>query len=69
MSEDMKKLIEKVKSDKALAAKFNACKSVDEQVKLANELGFKVPASDFQSLSDEQLDKVAGGCGINIFEF
>ncbi|MGE5422921.1 MAG: Nif11-like leader peptide family natural product precursor [Ignavibacteriales bacterium] len=65
MSDAMKKLIEKVGNDRALQEKFNACKSIDEQVRLANELGFAVNNEDFarfnQDLTDDDLDKVAGG--------
>lgn len=72
MSEAMKKLIEVLQKDESKLSNFKACQSAAEQSKLANELGFNIPAEEFeklnQNLSDEQLDQVAGGsCGFNIF--
>lgn len=60
----MKTLLAQVSQDTALQARFKACKSVADQVKIANELGFKVTDTEFQDatkLSDDQLDEVAGG--------
>lgn len=61
MAEAIKKLVETLGKDQVLADKFKACKTLEEQVKLANELGFEVAAEDFSCLSDDQLDQVAGG--------
>lgn len=71
MSDSIKKLVEVVKNDESIAKKFQACKTVEEQSKLANELGYEISADEFQkfnkSISDDQLDKVAGGgCWFNI---
>ena len=72
MSDSIKKLVEVVKNDEGLATKFKACKTAEEQSKLANELGYAISAEEFtkfsKSISDDQLDNVAGGgCGFNLF--
>ena len=71
MNDIMKALLEKVSSDESLQNRFKACKSAEEQVALANELGFKVTKEDLEEsskLSDQELDDVSGGgCGFNLF--
>lgn len=74
MSDALKQLIEKVKSDEGLLNRFKACETAVDQAKLASELGYEVAVEEFekmqQDLADEQLDQVAGGsCSINIIHF
>lgn len=71
MSDSIKKLVEVVKKDEGMAKKFQACKSAEEQSKLASELGFSISAAEFKefskSIPDDQLDNVAGGgCFLNL---
>lgn len=66
LTENLKALLAKVAQDQTLQSRFNACKSVPEQVVLAKELGFEITQSEFEEstkLSDDQLDEVAGGFG------
>ena len=46
----------RIKSDSAFRAKFAGVKSEDEMIQRAKAEGY-----DFEQLSDEQLDDVAGG--------
>lgn len=50
--------------DSELASKFQGCKSIDELVAKAKELGFDVSVEEIEEatdLSDEALEAVAGG--------
>ena len=70
MTENMKKFLEKLSSDKALAERVGRMNS-DEIIRAAGELGIVLTDEDFAeqeaqgALSDEELDCVVGGdkCG------
>ena len=66
--EQLKALIEKVKSDTELRSKLEAAESADAAIEIVKDAGFSITAEDIQSmqsatveLSDEQLDGAAGG--------
>ncbi|SCY30756.1 Nif11-like leader peptide family RiPP precursor [Alkaliphilus peptidifermentans] len=64
MSEALKNLVDKVKADNNLQKRFQECKSKEEQVELAAELGFDITVEELEQaskVSDDQLDQVAGG--------
>lgn len=71
MTDKMKSLLEKVANDNTLQTRFKECKTPEEQVNLASELGFDITIEEIKEatkLSDDQLDEVSGGgCGLNIF--
>jgi predicted ribosomally synthesized peptide with nif11-like leader len=60
--------IEKMKVDEAFRAKVMAVEDVAVRVKLINAEGFDCTEEELkaesQRLSDDDLNKVAGGCGI-----
>ena len=57
-----KEFADRVRSDKAFAAKFQGLTDVAQVVALAKAEGYEISDSDFhRELSDEELDKVAGG--------
>ena len=66
--EQLKALIEKVKSDTELRSKLEAAESADAAIAIAKAAGFAITADDIQSmqskpteLSDEELERAAGG--------
>ncbi|AOT68951.1 Nif11-like leader peptide family natural product precursor [Geosporobacter ferrireducens] len=66
MSEALKSLVEKVSADENLQKQFKACKTKEEQVALAKDLGYNITVKELEDaskVSDDQLDQVAGGYG------
>lgn len=64
MSENLKKFLEKVSEDKALAEKVSAEKDAAALIALAKEMGFELTEEDLKKpaeLTDDELDTVAGG--------
>ena len=65
MNENLKKFLEKVSEDRALAEKVGAEKDPQALIALAKEMGFELTAADLErpaeELSDDELDTVAGG--------
>ena len=64
MTENMKKFLEAVSKDEALAEKVSGEKDVNALIALAKELGVTLTAADFEEsheISDDDLDAVAGG--------
>ena len=65
MSENLKKFLEKVSEDRALAEKVS--KETDQQalIDLAKEMGFELTAADFakpaEELKDDELEAISGG--------
>ena len=66
--EQLKALIEKVKSDTELRSKLEAAESADAAIEIVKDAGFSITAEDIQSmqsatveLSDEELEGAAGG--------
>lgn len=58
--------MEKGRTDKAFAAKFQGLTSVDDIVALAKNEGYNISVSDFnEQMSDDELDNVAGGANLN----
>ena len=75
MSENLKKFLELITSDKELEKKALACNDLGEEkgklamIELAKENGIELTEADFEKkeatgeLSDDELDAVAGGGG------
>ena len=77
MSENLKKFLDLIGSDKELEAKALACNELGEEkgreamLALAKECGIELTAADFEKkaepasgeLDDDELDAVAGGAG------
>lgn len=65
MTENLKKFLEKVSEDKALAEKVGAEKDPAALIALARELGVELTEADFarpvEELNEAELDTVAGG--------
>ncbi len=65
MNENLKKFLEKVSEDKALAEKVNANNDPAALIALSKELGVELTEADLkkpvEELSDDELDTVAGG--------
>lgn len=65
MNENLKKFLEKVSEDKALAEKVSAEKDPAALFALAKEMGFELTEDDLkkpvEEISDDELDAVAGG--------
>jgi len=65
--EQLKSFLEKVKADTSLQEKLKAAADADAVLEIAKEAGFAITAVDIQSmvsatsLSDEELEAVAGG--------
>lgn len=59
----------KISEDADLAAKFKGVKDLDEIIKLANEAGLTIRKEDLQEVSDEDLDKAAGGINILLIDY
>ncbi len=75
MSENLKKFLDLIASNKELEAKVLACNEMDEEkgkqtlIDLAKENGIEITLADFEKkaaaaeLDDDELDAVAGGGG------
>ena len=67
--EQLKSFLEKVKTDTSLQEKLKGATDADAALTIAKEAGFAITAEDIQSmdsatsLSDEELEGVAGGYG------
>ncbi|MCL5947649.1 MAG: Nif11-like leader peptide family RiPP precursor [Actinobacteria bacterium] len=70
--EAVRAFAERVTTDEDFARKLGSASSPDERLKMANEAGYALSASDLsavkaalnvEELSDEDLEKVAGGFG------
>ena len=59
--EQLKAFLEKVKADTSLQEKLKAAKSPEDIVGIAKELCHEFTADEFSTLSDEELEGVAGG--------
>lgn len=63
--ESAQTFIEKMKTDQEFAAQIKECQSLNDLVALAKQAGFDFSADEAQAavdtLSDEELDGVAGG--------
>lgn len=65
MTDNMKRLLEKMSADSALAARANGI-GKDELIALAHELGLELTESDFESVADtgvdgDELEQITGG--------
>ena len=69
MNENLKKFLEKVSEDKALAEKVNANNDPAALIALAKDLGVELTEADLkkpvEELSDDELDTVAGGSDVS----
>ena len=69
MNENLKKFLEKVSEDKALAEKVSAEKDPAALIPLAKEMGIELTEADLkrpvEELSDDELDTVAGGSDVS----
>lgn len=69
MSENLKKFLEKVSEDRALAEAIGAEKDVNVLIAKAKEMGFELTAADFErpveELSDDELSAVSGGSDVS----
>ena len=70
--EQLTALLAKIKEDAGLQEKLKGAADLDAAVALAKEAGFDVSKADLgsigqeeETLSDEQLESVAGGLSIN----
>lgn len=64
MTENLKKFLEAVSEDEALAAKVGAEKDINVLIAIAKELGFALTPEDFEEsheIPDDDLDVVSGG--------
>lgn len=65
MTENMKKFLEKVSEDRALAEKVGAEKDINALIAMAKEIGIELTKADFEKpaeeLSDDELNAVSGG--------
>jgi predicted ribosomally synthesized peptide with nif11-like leader len=70
--EAIKSFVEKLSTDEEFANKLASAPTPEERLKMANDAGFAISASDadgikaalnVEDLSDEDLEKVAGGAG------
>jgi predicted ribosomally synthesized peptide with nif11-like leader len=57
----IKEFKEKFVAEPEFAARFKDAKTAEEVVELARAEGFEIAAEDLRELSDEELEKVAGG--------
>ena len=62
--EQLKAFLEKVKGDTTLQDKLKAAKTPEEVVAIAKEHGHEFTADKITELSEEELEGVAGGCGL-----
>ena len=64
--EQLKAFLEKVKGDTSLQEKLKAAVDANAVAAIAKVAGFSISADDLNKsseLSEEELEKVAGGCG------
>ena len=59
--EQLKAFIEKVQGDDSLQEKLKAAKSPEDVVGIAKEQGYEFTADNFDQVSEEELEGVAGG--------
>ena len=69
--EQLKAFLEKVKADTSLQEKLKAATDNDAVAAIAKEAGFSISADDLKNaqsgiseISDEELERVAGGTGV-----
>lgn len=62
--EQLKAFLEKVKGDTTLQEKLKAAKSPEDVVGIAKEYGQEFTADQIAELSEEELEGMAGGCGV-----
>ncbi|WP_114991406.1 Nif11-like leader peptide family natural product precursor [Synechococcus sp. UW179A] len=62
--EQLQAFLEKVKGDSNLQAKLKAAKSPEDVVGIAKEHGFEFTADKITEISKEELEGMAGGCGV-----
>jgi len=72
--EQLKAFLEAVKADAALQEKLKAATDADAAVAIAKEAGFVISAAELMArqseaidLTDEELESVAGGAGLQPF--
>ncbi len=70
--ETVRAFAERITTDEEFARRLGSASSPDERLKMANDAGYDLSASDLsaikralsvEELSDEDLEKVAGGLG------
>ena len=70
--ETVRAFAERITTDEEFARRLGSASSPDERLKMANDAGYDLSASDLsaiktalsvEELSDEDLEKVAGGIG------
>ena len=67
-AEQLKAFLEKVKTDTSLQEKLKGAADADAALAIAKEAGFMISADDLtkaQSLTEEELEGVAGGACLN----
>ncbi|HEX3011741.1 MAG TPA: Nif11-like leader peptide family natural product precursor [Syntrophomonadaceae bacterium] len=68
--ESAKAFVEKLKTDEDFAKQVKDCKDAAARKAFANAEGFDFTKAEIEEvasqLSDEQLDSVAGGCGVDV---
>ena len=66
--EQLKAFLDKVKSDTSLQEKLKAAADANAVAAIAKEAGFMISADDLakaqSELSEEELEGLAGGCGV-----
>ena len=66
--EQLKAFMEKAQGDTSLQEKLKAAADADAVAAIAKEAGFSISADDLTNaqseLSDQELERVAGGCGV-----
>ncbi len=71
--ESAKAFLERVKNDEDFRRKLEGQASVEERMKFAKAQGFDFTkdeiGEEMDALSDEELDKVAGGCTSDGWEY
>ena len=71
--EQLKAFLEKVKADAGLQEKLKAAGDTDAVLAIAKEAGFSISADDLKSaqfeISEEELEGVAGGTGLDKKDF
>ena len=73
--ETVRAFAERITTDEEFARRLGSVSSPDERLKMANDAGYDLSASDLsaiktalsvEELSDEDLEKVAGGIGASV---
>ena len=62
--EQLKAFIAKAKDNQSIQDKLKAAKSPEDVVDIAKEHGHEFTADKITELSEEELEGVAGGCGL-----